>query len=98
MQGDGGQGQGSEETDGDPEKTAREFWHEGYKIWRRVSGEYCGEKAPASQARRGSRRASQLLYHREHKGAQGKSAQGKADSPSVSLFPCVPCGEGIWGG
>jgi len=30
-------------------------------ILRRVSGEYCGEKAAASQARR----TSQLLYHRE---------------------------------
>src|SRR5712671_5787591 len=41
MQGDSGQGQGSEETGGDPEKNAHEFWHEGYMIWRRVSSEYC---------------------------------------------------------
>ncbi len=48
MQCDGGQRQRSQQADGNPENNAKDFWHEGYM--RRVSGEYCGEKAPASQA------------------------------------------------
>src|ERR1700687_544721 len=55
-------------------------------ISRRVSGEYCGEKAAASQARR----ASQLLYHREHRGTQGKP-----DSPCVPL--CSLCSSVVIG-
>jgi hypothetical protein len=42
MQRNGGQRQRSEHANGNPEKNAQDFWHEGYLIWRRVSGEYCG--------------------------------------------------------
>ena len=61
-----------------------------------------GGECPASivAKKRQLRKRAEEVNHREHKGAQGKSAQCKVDSPRVSLFLvslflCAPCGEKV---